>query len=157
MNNNFRVDYNISIEDAHLMFKNFIGEASKFNRAGDRNFCVEIDPAEAPRLIDDGWNIKALQPRDEDDEDGQPIWYLQCKLKYGGFKDPEVYMISKGKPGKTLLDESTVGLLQHADIVTADLIIRPYNYDINGKVGVTAYVSKMYVTVELDEFASKYD
>lgn len=152
--NNFKVDYNISIEDAHLMFKNFVGEASKFNRAGDRNFCVEIDPAEAPRLQDDGWNIKVLKPRDDDEE---PIFYLQCKLKYGGFKDPEVYMVSKGKPGKTLLDEDTIGLLQHADICNVDLIIRPYNYDINGKTGVTAYVNKMYVTVELDEFASKYD
>lgn len=152
--NDFKVDYNISIEDAHIMFKNFVGEKSKFNAAGDRNFCVEIDPNEVDRLHEDGWNIKVLKPRDEDEE---PIYYLQCKLKYGGFKDPEVYMISKGRPGKTLLDEDTIGLLQHADISNVDLIVRPYNYNINGKTGVTAYVHKMYVTIEVDEFASKYD
>lgn len=152
--NDFKVDYNISIEDAHIMFKNFVGEKSKFNAAGDRNFCVEIDPNEVDRLHEDGWNIKVLKPRDEDEE---PVYYLQCKLKYGGFKDPEVYMISKGQPGKTLLDEDTIGLLQHADISNVDLIVRPYNYNINGKTGVTAYVHKMYVTIEVDEFASKYD
>lgn len=152
--NDFKVDYNISIEDAHIMFKNFVGEKSKYNAAGDRNFCVEIDPNEVDRLHEDGWNIKVLKPRDEDEE---PVYYLQCKLKYGGFKDPEVYMISKGQPGKTLLDEDTIGLLQHADISNVDLIVRPYNYNINGKTGVTAYVHKMYVTIEVDEFASKYN
>lgn len=152
--NDYKVDYNISIEDAHIMFKNFVGEKSKFNAAGDRNFCVEIDPNEVDRLREDGWNIRALKPRDEDEE---PIYYLQCKLKYDSFKDPEVYMISKGRPGKTLLDEDTIGLLQHADICNVDLIVHPYNYNVNGKTGVTAYVHKMYVTIEVDEFASKYD
>ena len=46
------VNYNIEIENAKLLFKNFSGEQSKFNRKGDRNFSVIIeDPAEAERSV----------------------------------------------------------------------------------------------------------
>ena len=58
---------NIIIEGGRIIFRNFAGEESKFNRAGNRNFCAIISNDMVDQLKEDGWNIKQLPPREEDD------------------------------------------------------------------------------------------
>lgn len=147
---NKRID-NIVVENARLIFKNFAGEESKFNRAGNRNFCVILDGDSAEDLRQMGWNVKALKPREDEDE---PTYYLQVTVAFGNFP-PKVVMIS-GKT-KTVLDEESIDTLDYAEIANVDLIIRPYHWEVNGKEGIKAYLKTMYVTIEQDVFAGKYD
>lgn len=142
---------NIVIEDAQIIFRNFSGEETKFNRAGNRNFCVIIDdPDMAKTLTDDGWNVKQLRPRDEEDD---PRSYIQVKVNFGNVP-PKVFLISGHN--KTELDEESVGALDYADLKTCDLVIRPYNYDVNGKTGISAYLKKGYFVIDQDELDAKY-
>lgn len=142
---------NIEIENARIMFRNFSGEKKKFNDEGDRNFCVEIsNPEDAEMLRREGWNIKTWN-RDEDEE---PLDYMKVKVMYG--KIPPAIHRKCGKK-TVLLNEDSVDILDSDEIESVDLVIRPFEYDVNGHTGIAAYIKVMYVTVSSDPFAYKYD
>ena len=140
----------ISIENARIRFLNFSGKAGRYNPEGRRNFCVLIDDDLADKLIEDNWNVKYLQPREEDEK---PQAYLQVAVNFDNFP-PKIVLITSG--GKTRLDEDSVNILDWAEISNVDLIIRPYNWEVNGKRGRSAYLQALNVIQNIDRFAARY-
>lgn len=144
------INKNIIIENARIGFRNFSGNAGKFNPEGRRNFCVFLEYDLGKVLEQDGWNVRWLQPRDEDDD---PTPYLQVAVSYDNIP-PKIVLVTGN--GKTLLDVARVSILDWAEIANVDIVIRPYNWKVSGKQGVKAYVKSMYVTLVEDALDRKY-
>ena len=148
---------NIVIEGARIVQKNFSGEATKYNRKGDRNFLLILDdPDVAMELKADGWNVKQFKPREDDTE--EPAYFILVAVRFDPVP-PNIYMVTSR--AKRLLTEETVDALDYADIANIDLTITPYRWTMDDKdgvkTGIKAYVKTMYVVINEDEFASKYE
>ena len=138
----------LQIDDARIIYRNFSGVGSKFNREGDRNFAIYIDDEDiANELRDRGWNVKIKPPREDGDD---PFMFLPVKIKFND-RGPSVYLVTGNK--KTPLNENTVSCLDDIDILSVDLDIRPYDWEVNDKTGRTAYLQSIWVTQEVDRFA----
>jgi len=141
------------MEGVRLIFRNFAGKEDQYNKAGDRNFAVVLDNPVAEAMAADGWNIKWLKPREEDEGETETP-YLPVSLRFDVFP-PNVVLVTSGS--RTTLDESTIEMLDFADIINVDLIVRPYEWLVNGKGGIKAYVKTMFVTIEEDALVKKYN
>lgn len=141
----------LQIDDARIIYRNFSGAPSKFNREGDRNFSIVIpDQETADALINEGWNVKIKPPRDEED---RPFMCLPVKIKFND-RGPKAYL----QTGKRLnkLDEESISCLDQIDIISVDLDLRPYDWEVNGKTGRTAYLQSIKVVQDVDRFASRF-
>jgi hypothetical protein len=142
----------LQIEDARIIYRNFSGIAGKYNREGDRNFAIVIPDEElANQLSEKGWNVKIKPPREEGDD---PFMYLPVKVKFND-RGPGIY-INTASGDLRRLNEENVGSLDNIDIAFVDLDIRPYDWEVNGKTGRTAYLQGMQVTQNIDRFAARY-
>jgi hypothetical protein len=138
------------VEDATIIFRNFTGKEGQYNREGDRNFAVILDEKVASSMLEDGWNVKYLTPREEGEV---PTPYIQVSVNFNN-RPPKIITITSA--GRTPLDEGSVEILDWADIRLADLIARGYEWTVNGKSGVKAYLQSLFVTIEEDELERKY-
>lgn len=140
-----------TFHNARIIFRNFSGAETKFNKAGDRNFGIIIDdPNVANSLAAEGWNVKLLPSRDENEE---PKHWIKVAARFDNIP-PKVFKIS-GRV-KTQLDEESVGSLDYDEFANVDITISPSKWDVNGKTGIKAYLKVMYVTLVEDELAAKY-
>lgn len=138
------------VEDARLVFRNFEGKEGQYNREGDRNFAVILTEEAAQQMLADGWNVKYLASREDGEEDTP---YISVAVNFNQ-RPPRVVMITS--MARTHLNEDSVAVLDWADIRTCDLIARAYNWEVNGKTGVKAYLQSMFITIEEDELERKY-
>ena len=145
-----RNDNNLTMEGVRIVFRNFAGKEGMYNREGDRNFAVLLDDDVAQAMAADGWNVKYLKPREEGD-DAQA--YIQVSVNFKG-RPPRIVIVTSRN--RTTLGEDEIETLDWVDIDNVDLIVRPYEWAVNGKTGIKAYLQSIYVTINEDPLELKY-
>lgn len=140
----------ILIEDAKLLFRNLAGREQTFNSEGDRNFSILLTPEQAGKMVKAGWRVKQLKPREGETEGD---YHLKVKVNYRTGKPPRVVMITSNN--RTDLGADEVGMVDAADIKTADVIINGFWSDMAGG-GYTGYLKTLFVTINEDELELKY-
>ena len=105
--------------------------------------------------MNDGWNVKFPKEKDDiDPEEDTRNPYLLVSMNFDTYA-PKIVLIDDVN-GNSLLDKDSVAMLDWADIESCDIVIRPYNWSVNGNSGKKAYLKSLYVKISSDEFASKY-
>ena len=56
----------------------------------------------------------------------------------------------------TELSEDMVSIVDEINIRSVNLDVRPYDWEVNGKTGRTAYLQSMEAIQEIDRFAARY-
>lgn len=143
------------IEHAIIRFRNFAGAPDRFNKGGYSNgfFSVFLTDEQAKTLSDLGYSVRRLRPQEDDpDDNGQALLKVKVGFKY--FPE-DVYRVTSHS--QVALTAETVKGLDHSEIANADITCRPYDWDVNGNKGRTAYLDRgSYFTMAESPFEDKY-
>ena len=148
-----REDGSVLIEGARIIRRNFSGREELYNPAGKRNILVLLEDEQLVKdMIQDGWNVKTLRPREEGEEPGHAI---KVTIAFKA-RPPKVVMITS--KNRTELGQDEIGMLDFVRFKLVDLIFVPYKWTVErtGEEGISAYLKTMYVTIDEDELELKY-
>jgi len=138
----------IRVSDAEIAFKNFAGQARRFNAAGARNFHLVLDTDTAINLENLGWNISWHDPKRED----EIRWAsLKVAVRFDMFP-PTITAKTIGTNVRVPLNESTVGVLDWAELDHIRLMITASFWEnAKGEHGYKAYLSRMIAVIDPDD------
>ena len=148
----------VSIENTRFIFRtNFSGdpERDSFGSTARKANIIIPDEELALSLRDEGFNVKQTKPRDGEEEDYIPKYFVSISLNYDSEWPPKVYLVT-GKNMPVLLDEESIGILDKIYVLNVDVVLNPYH---NARTNRNSlYVKTMYdeQSVEDDPFAGKY-
>ena len=145
------------VQNTTLVYKNFSGAPTKYNREGGRpTFAIVLDPQQADKFREKGFNIKPFRPQDEEE-----LYSLEIKVNWNSRFPPNINVIElvqgqvKGKPKPK--NRITSGVLDTFQIKKADVLFNGHEYDPVDHPGkCTAYLSTAYIHVELNELDAIY-
>jgi hypothetical protein len=139
----------ITLMRVPIIWTNFAGKEGLYNAEGKRTFNIRIDDeVVAFDLLAKGWNIKEMKKREEDDPQR---WHLPVKVNYDSRWPPRIFKTNEEGTQRTLLDETTVQMLDLLRVQWADVTVNPFPWESpDGKFGISAYVDTMYAVTEVN-------
>lgn len=140
------VNENVILNDVTIGrggWRNFSGTINDNNRSGQKKFSIFLPEEVAEELEQLGWYIRRKPPYQEG---GNEMVFMDVFVDYDHY--PPLIKLVSYDGVTTILNNDTVGILDTVDIARADLEIRPYNWEVNGKTGTKAHVQELTVTAK---------
>ena len=143
----------VSIENTRFIFEtNFSGDPRRDKFGSDKRYANIIVPEElAEELIDEGFNIKMTKPREGDEEEFVPTYYVAIKLAYrnrnGEPKQwpPKVLLVVEDSV--TELDEESVDCIDYAWIDRVNVVLNKYE----SERGKSLYIKTLEVFQRVED------
>lgn len=135
-------------------WSNFSGTPSKLNpTGGKRTFNLVLPEDIAQEFMDEGWRVKSIPPRDDQDD---VLYFTEIVLNMDKKIEPDIYLCSEygGRKRKTRLHGDDVNVLDDIRFARADVNIYPHQHD----KGIKGHCNQLVVIqARNDLFDGDYD
>ena len=140
--NKLKID---NLTNRDIIYRNFSGKQTQFNRNGNMKFSIVIDPAMAPKLQQEGWNVKVKPSKNDENE---MFCTLEVRVRFDlSFAKPKIKQATAHS--SVMLNENNIKNLDDAEIETAKVVLRQYAWtNPSGEHGISAQLSEMYVKLQ---------
>lgn len=139
----------VRVDNTRFIFHtNFSGDP-KQDRFGSttRKGNIILPKELADELASEGFNVKETTPREGEEEDFEPTYFISVTANYASKFPPKIYIVVDGKP--VLLNEETVGEIDHVFVANVNLVCNKFTNQATGKSSL--YIRTMYVEQNLDD------
>ena len=142
---------NLILRNAKIIFNNFAGNPSKFDKEGKQSVTFDVTDAELPDEWEDA--TKDLV----NDDTGEIKTILSAKIHWGT-RPPIIKVVEDGKIIEIIHGSDELKNVSQYICESADVVLRPYTYEVAGRKGVTTYVRTLYIHIVNDDpFADDYE
>lgn len=161
MNNGKRVTRSLKFEEVpgtDLWWRNMQGSATPVSPAGVRSFAIRLDDDIAQQLVEEGWTCIAFKPKDKNDPDSPILPRFKIKMRFDSPMPPKIYIANSDGTRRTEVDESYLDdqNIDSRGIEWCDIAVNPYNWNVRGDSGCSAYLSELTIKLKEGAFAHKY-
>ena len=142
-----------------IWWRNMQGSPTDFSPAGNRTFAIALSDELAQALSEEGWTCIAFKQRDKNDPESPILPRFKIKMNFGGTVPPKVYVASSDGTRRTQVDETWLDdqNIDKRGIEWIDIAVNPYNWNVNGKEGCSAYLSELTIKLQEGAFDYKYN
>ena len=148
----------IIINDTNFIYdRNLAGDPSKSGKYHSTTRYVNImipTKEQADDMANSGINVKETKPREGEEEDFIPTYFVKAIANYEGKSSPKIYLVA-GDKEPVLLNPNSVSEIDGSYVTKVRAALNPWYSEQNDTT--SCYIQTMYVEIEdTDPFDSYY-
>ena len=175
------INGDLNVENAAIVYKNFAGDPTRVNPAGGkRTFALVLNEEYAVRLVNQGWNVKVKEIKDQFEEGDKSLTvsyfdydrnyreqfdnamiYTEIVVNENATYPPRIYKVTELDGNKSMIEVPPAQYyrLDKEELFSIDIVIHPYQHgrSIANPDAKKGYLKSMYaMAMPVNDFGGKY-